>query len=209
MGVRLSIFEAVQELAAAHARVDQILARGQRLIDQRTTYRRNVAGEVQLNRYRDLTFRNFRNDALRKYRSYFDLAGLYTYLAAKVYDFETSLPTSNASSGAKFLTDIVRERGLGEFIGGVPQPTTTGLSKPLAAMEQSYSVLKTQLGLNNPQNESNRFSLRDELFRLGPGDDGLWADTLARFRVADLNTHTEFSRPTLAIPSRTSRSTSR
>ncbi len=210
VAVRLSVFEAVQELVAAQARVDQILAQGQRILDARTTYRRGVAGEVQLNRYRDLTFRNFRNDALRKYRSYFDLAGLYTFLAAKVYDFETSLPSTNASSGASFLASIVRERGLGEFIVGVPQPTTTGLSQPLAAMAQSYNVLKTQLGLNNPQEESNRFSLRRELFRIAPDDDSSWADTLANYLVDDVNVHPEFRRycrpfaagtqPALVIP---------
>ena len=53
-------------------------------------------------RYKDMTFRIFRNDALQKYRAQFDMAATYVYLAAKAYDYETSMLDSSSTDLVKF-----------------------------------------------------------------------------------------------------------
>ena len=113
-----------------------------------------------------MAFRIFRNDALQKYRAQFDLAARYAYLAATAYDYETNLLGSDNASGREFLTQIVRERNLGQIIDGEPVPGSRGLAGPMGQMAQNFDVLKSQLGFNNPQIETNRFSLRREAFRL-------------------------------------------
>ena len=50
---------------------------------------------------------------------------------------------------------------------GVPVPGTPGLADSLGRLLQNYDVLEGQLGFNNPQIETNRFSLRRELERMG------------------------------------------
>jgi len=68
------------------------------------------------------------------------------------------------------MTDIVKARALGMIQNN--QPVTgsgtgdPGLADPLARMSRNWNlVLKGQLGFNNPENETGRFSLRTELFR--------------------------------------------
>jgi hypothetical protein len=57
-------------------------------------------------------------------------------------------------------------------------------------------VIKGQLGFNNPQTESGRFSLRSELFRIQAGSAGskVWRDTLTQNVVPNLLTLPEFQR---------------
>jgi hypothetical protein len=57
-------------------------------------------------------------------------------------------------------------------------------------------VLKGQLGFNNPQTETGRFSLRSELFRIRPGSAGskVWRDTLSQNVVSNLLVLPEFER---------------
>ncbi len=59
----------------------------------------------------------FRDDALRRFQTAFDLAARHTYLAAKAYDYETGLLYSDrtGSAGSKFLEDVVRARAPGRF----------------------------------------------------------------------------------------------
>ena len=59
----------------------------------------------------------------------------------------------------RFLTQIVKERSLGQIIDGEPVPGSRGLAGPLGQMAANFDVLKGQLGFNNPQIETNRFSL--------------------------------------------------
>src|SRR5262249_20616028 len=143
-----------------------------------------------------------RNDALQKYRAQFDLAARYAYLDATAYDYETNLLGSASGAGRKFLTDIVRQRALGQVIDGTPVPGSHGLADPIARMGQNFDVLKGQLGFNNPQTETNRFSLRKEMFRQldtdpnsinDPSDDS-WRANLAQYRVANLWDVPEFKR---------------
>ncbi len=171
------------------------LANGQRTISEMIQFRKNSAADIQSYRYRDMAFRIFRNDALQKYRAQFDLAARYAYLAATAYDYETNLLGSNNAAGREFLTQIVRERALGQIIDGVPVPGSRGLAGPMGQMAQNFDVLKSQLGFNNPQIETNRFSLRREAFRLLEDSDEEWEDKLENeFRVDDLWQIPEFRR---------------
>jgi hypothetical protein len=90
-------------------------------------------------------------------------------------------------AGQAFLTDIVRQRTIGMIEGGLPL-TGTGLADPMKRMWQNFQVLKPQLGFNNPQVETNRFSLRRELFRIktDEGSNDTWRQVLDAHRVDDL-----------------------
>jgi hypothetical protein len=163
-------------------------------MEERIAFRKNGAAETQASRYQDMTFRIFRNDAIQKYRAQFDLAAQYVFLAATAYDFETQLLGGNSGSGREFLTDIIRQRSLGQVEGGVPIAGRHGLADPLARLNQNFGVLKGQLGFNNPQTETGRFSLRNELFRLRDSSDVEWRGELKQHLVADLWAVPEFRR---------------
>ncbi len=194
MAFRLDLLQKQLELESASGRVQQAIAEGQRVLEKRAAFRRRVAGAAQVARYQDMTFRNFRNDALQKYRASFDLAARYVYLAAKTYDYETNLVGGDSASGERFFNNIIRERAIGQFIDGVPIHGVEGLSDPLARMEQNFDVLKGQLGFNNPQVETGRFSLRRELFRIREDSEENWRHTLDNHRVDDLWEIPEFRR---------------
>ncbi len=194
VGLRLDLFNLQQSLLDAAGNYQKTLAEGQELMEERKRFRQRVAGAVQQNRYQDLTFRLFRNEALQKYRASFDLAARYVYMAATTYDYETCQLGSKAAAGRRFLTDIVRERALGQYLDDEPVPGVNGLSDPLGRLNQNFQVLKTQLGINNPQIESNRFSLRRECFRIREDSDDEWRTLLQKFRVADLWQVPEFRR---------------
>ncbi|HNT89075.1 MAG TPA: hypothetical protein PKL84_14515, partial [Candidatus Hydrogenedentes bacterium] len=68
---------------------------------------------------------------------------------------------------------------------------------PMARMMQNWEeVIKGQLGFNNPQTETNRFSLRREHYRILPGTAGneLWREELSRSVVPNLLALPEFQR---------------
>lgn len=114
--------------------------------------------------------------------------------ATLIHNYETNLLGWDYASGRDFLTDIVRQRSLGEVMDGVPVVGQVGLADPLARLSQNYQVYKGQLGFNNPQGETNRFSLRSELFRLRDGSDEAWRMELERYRVDNLWEIPEFRR---------------
>jgi hypothetical protein len=169
------------------------LARGERILEDRMRFRKQTAAQIQDYRYKDMSFRIFRNDALQKYRAQFDMAARYVYLAAKAYDYETTLLDYNSMAGQAFLTDIVRQRTIGMIEGGQPL-TGSGLADPMKRMWQNFQVIKPQLGFNDPQEETNRFSLRRELFRImmDEGSNDTWRHVLDAHRVEDLWTDEEY-----------------
>jgi hypothetical protein len=78
--------------------------------------------------------------------------------------------------------------------GGTGDP---GLADPLARMTANWNlVLKSQLGFNNPQTETGRFSLRNELFRVltGPSGSARWRETLSAHVVPNILALPEFQR---------------
>ncbi len=191
---RLELYTQAEVVQQSLGSYQTTLARGQRLLEERVAFRIAAAADTQQYRYRDMTFRIFRNDALQKYRAQFELAARYIYLAATAYDYETNLLGGDHGSGSKFLADIVRQRSLGQVIDGVPVAGTPGLADVLARMTQNFEVYRGQLGFNNPQIETNRFSLRRELFRLGDDSDAAWQKRLSSARVDDLWQVPEFRR---------------
>jgi hypothetical protein len=201
---RAELFEQVQALSQSQERVKKLLAEGERLIFERGQVRSRAAQRIQSQRYADLSFRIFRNDALRRYQTAFGLAARYTYLAAKAYDYETGLLSSDTTRtpGSKFLEDVVRARLPGRFYVwlGTPMAGGTsgepGLADILARMKGDWDVVKGRYGFNNPDTETSRFSLRTELLRISPSSssDATWAQALENCKVANLHDLPEFIR---------------
>jgi hypothetical protein len=179
--------------------VKNILSRSLRVLEDRELFRQRAAAVVQGYRVRDITFRLFRNEALEQYRSLFDLAGRYTYLAAKSYDYETGLLGS--TQGQEVFRKIVSSRALGDLTDGTPQLTASvlgdgGLASPLGRLNADYSVAEGRLGINNPDLNGTVFSLRTELFRLLndgriTSDDEAWQQTLEQHITANLLTDSD------------------
>ncbi|MEM0897216.1 MAG: malectin domain-containing carbohydrate-binding protein [Verrucomicrobiota bacterium] len=191
---RLELFNLEQALRAAVAEYKSTLAEGQRVLHERIIARRRLAGPVQQLRYQDIAFRNFRNEALQRYKAAFDVASRYVFIAAKVYDYETTLLNSSSQSGQAFLTNIVKQRSVGLFEDDIAVHGVDGLSDPMARMRANFRVLKGQLGFNNPQIETGQFSLRHELFRMKDSSEEAWQKLLATHVVDDLWELPEFRR---------------
>lgn len=175
------------------------LAEGLRLIEERRVFRARAAAQTSRARYEDMTFRIFRNDAIQKYRASFDLAAKYVYLAANAYDFEVNFGAQDPRSAGRFLTDIVRQRSLGQMVDGSPAVGQPGLADSLARLEANWGVLKTQLGVVQPQIADTRFSVREELLRIsGNTSDETanqsWRRALTQARIPDLWALPEFKR---------------
>ena len=173
-------------------------AEGFRLLREREAFNKVLAAKVQKNRYQDMIVRLSRNEAMSKYQSAFSHAARYTWLAARAYDYETSLePGSPAAPGA-LLDQIVKERQLGLWSDGQPRAGQGGLAEILSHLSGNFQVLRGQLGINNPQSETGKISLRSELFRIGaPGivaSDNRWKNALNDRRVDNLNAIPEFVR---------------
>jgi len=194
---RLEMHTTVEAIVGATGEYQAALAKGLRLLEDRTRFRTNTASKVQDYRYKDMGFRIFRNDALQKYRAQFDLAARYVYLTAKAYDYETNLLSQDRQAGQFFMTNIVRARSLGIVLDGVPQTAgglgDSGLADVMARMNLNWNLsLKGQLGFNNPQTETNRFSLRYGFFRSATDD--MWREVLRRHRVDNILDYPEFKR---------------
>lgn len=200
--LRVQVFSEQEALRELSEEYRALLQKGARLMDAREAYNKRVAELVQRNRYQDMSFRVARNAALQRYQEAFDLAARYTYLAAKAYDYETNLHPNDAGSAQSVINKIMSQRGLGYVDDGVPQFGKGGLAEQLATLKANFDVLEGQLGLNNPQNETGRFSLRQELFRITPTDeenpnsasDVAWRDALEAAKVDNLWDLPEFNR---------------
>jgi alpha-tubulin suppressor-like RCC1 family protein len=192
----LELFTLAQAIQQTMGSFNAALAQGDRLLSERETFRKFMAGDVQEYRYQDWAFRTFRNDAVQKYRATFDLAARYAYLAATAYDYETNMLESDYAAGQYFLSEIVRRRSPGELTDGLPVAGSGGLSDPMARLSENFKVYESQLGMNNPQIETNRFSLKKELFRIrsGPASESIWKTELQQARITDLSTFPPFNR---------------
>jgi hypothetical protein len=194
--LRAEIYQRAETIGQLNDKYLATLAEGQRLQQSLISFRKGGAAAIQEFRYKDLAFRIFRNDALQKYRAAFDTAARYTFLAASAYDYETNLLGSNAQAGQNFLSGIIRERSIGQILDGSPVPGSRGLADPMARMKLNFEVLKGQMGFNNPQVETNRFSIRKELLRIPdtPEGDLAWREILRDSLVSNLFEIPEFQR---------------
>jgi hypothetical protein len=182
------------DLQTAKQNISNLSTLGQRLLTERETFRQRAAAIITGYRTKDLTFRTFRNEALEQYRTLFDLASRYTYLAAKSYDYETGLLGTPA--GNAVINRIVASRSLGDLTGGVPQATVStlgdaGLAGTMAQMNADFSVAEGRLGINNADQYGTLFSLRHELYRIldDPAqvdDDNAWQQALQQNIVPNL-----------------------
>ena len=174
--------------------VKNVIARGNRILAEREVFRQRAAAVIQGYRTKDLTFRTFRNEALEQFRSLYDLASRYTYMAAKAYDYETGLLGS--PQGQTVFSKIVASRSLGDLTDGVPKSTAStlgdaGLAGTMAQLDADFSVAEGRLGINNPDYYGTVFSLRQELFRIQDdaeitSDDDTWKQTLEQHTVSNL-----------------------
>ncbi len=164
------------------------LAEGFRLLREREAFNKILAASVQKNRYQDMLFRISRNEAMSKYQSAFNHAARYAWLAAKAYDYETSLDPGHPAAASSILDQIVKERQLGLWTDGEPQVGKGGLAEILATLNANFNVLESQLGINSFQIANEDISLRRELFRIGQGSasDARWTNALKARMVDDL-----------------------
>lgn len=200
---RIAVFRELQALEDLSNQYRSLLDEGARLIDERAAFNKRVAAATQLRRYQDMTFRISRNHEIQNYRSSYDLAAQYAFLAARAYDYETNFAEGDPGSARSYYDAIVKARSIGTVADGQPQ-IGTGLANILATMYLNYKSQEGQLGLNNVQQETSDVSLRTELFRIlpkgseqptdssvlvpnpGVDSDELWRRTLTQAKVDDL-----------------------
>ncbi len=196
--LRIAIFKEMQALRELSDRYRTLLDEGGRLVDERAAFNKRVAAQTQRNRYQDMTFRVSRNHALQTYRSSFDLASRYSFLAASAYDYETNYAISDPASAADAYGEIIRARSL------------DALNKAMMRLKQNYDSQRGQLGFNNLQRETGEISMRREFMRIlpseevqpdepanefpSPGEDSdtVWKQALQKARVPDLWQLSEF-----------------
>ena len=192
LGQVYRISDLMARMRVADQQVKNHLAAGLAVITERESFRQRAAAVVSGYRTNDLTFRTFRNEALEQYRSLYDLASRYTYLAAKSYDYETGL--LGTPQGQAVISRVVAARSLGDLTGDLPQATAStlgdaGLAGTIAQMNADFSVVKGRLGINNPDQYGTLFSLRSERYRLGSSttaDNDAWQQTLEQSIKANL-----------------------
>jgi hypothetical protein len=192
--LRLEAYNQTELVRQSLGRYQAALAAGERLLTERTVFRQRTAGATQQNRYKDMAFRIFRNEAIQKFRAQFDLTARYVFLCASVYDYELNFLGTDNRSGRDFFTDIIRQRSLGQMIDGEPVPGRPGLADPLGRLRQNFDALAPRFGLNTPQLDTARLSLRKELFRIKDDSDEQWRNVLRQAVVPDLWQIPEFRR---------------
>ena len=194
MAAHFEVAQLATDYQRTNEQVRNVLAEGASILTDRETFRMRAAAKVTGYRTNDLTFRTFRNEALEQYRTLYDLAGRYTYLAAKSYDYETGLLGTTA--GQQVISNIVASRALGDLSGDQPQASVStlgdaGLAGTLAQLNADFSVAEGRLGINNPDPYGTLFSLRGELFRIQDdptktSDDDAWKQAVQQHIVTDL-----------------------
>lgn len=181
---RNAIGEALHQLEAARHEYVTAQAEGFRLMREREAFNKILASKVQKNRYQDMIMRISRNEAMTKYQSAFNNAARYAWLAARAYDYETSLDQGHPAAAGTMMDRIVKERQLGLWVDGEPRIGNGGLAEILAQLSDNFKVLKGQLGISNPQRATETISMRQELFRIMDHDPEVYDafDTPAHLR---------------------------
>ena len=194
----------LQELDDAQRRYQSVIADGNRIQQEREVFRQRSAAVIQGYRTRDAAFRIFRNEKLDRYKSLFDLAAQYAFMAAQAYDYETGL--LGGQQGKDFISRIIQSRSLGVVQNGQPQfggsdTGDPGLSSAMAEMNGDWLVLKGRLGFNNPDGYGTTVSLRGENYRILPTSDGdsSWQDILNQGRMDNVLDDTDVRRYCLQI----------
>ncbi|BCX48261.1 conserved hypothetical protein [Haloferula helveola] len=184
----LAVIDALESMRAASDRVRTTIGDAEAILEERVVFNQRVASTTTQLRYEDYTFRTFHHDALRKYRSSFDLAARYAYLAGKAYQYELNLGDFHAANASPLLAEMLRTRTLGQWDGGEPVLGQGGLAECLALLDGNFQALKGQMGLNQSSTEITEFSLRRELARVGMSSrvNGDWQTKLETWRVPDL-----------------------
>ena len=184
----MTINARLQELDDAKRKYRTLVAEGDRIQAEREIFRQRTAAIIQGYRTRDAAFRIFRNEKLERYKSLFDLAAQYSFMAAKAYDYETGL--LGTDRGREFINRIVNARALGVVKNGQPQFAGSnngdpGLSSVLAEMAGDWSVVRSRLGFNNPDAYGTTASLRYENFRIITNE-VRWKEVMNLARKANL-----------------------
>ena len=158
-------------LNGAQGNYATLVAQGNRLQQERITFRQHTAAQVQGYTVADAAFLVFQNEDLERYTTLFNLAAEYAYMAANAYDYETGLLGTPA--GQAFVNQIISSCALGVIQNGEPQMSGTdtgdpGLANALAEMNADWLVVKDRLGFNNPDGYGTTVSLRSENYRILP-----------------------------------------
>lgn len=189
-----TINQARMALQGDQAAYQTLVARGNRLQQERLTFRQQTAAQVQGDTVANAAFLVFQNEDLQRYNTLFNLAAEYAYMAANAFDYETGLLGTPA--GQSYLNQIISSCALG-IVDSRGQPqisgSTTGdpgLANALAEMKGDFDVLKGRLGFNNPDGYGTIVSLRSENYRINPDStgDNNWKQVLQQGLMADLRT---------------------
>ncbi|MEN9675703.1 MAG: hypothetical protein RIS76_1599, partial [Verrucomicrobiota bacterium] len=182
---------ALQKLDAAQRHVATLAAQGQRIMSERTLARQQTSAILSSATTREVALRMFRNEKLERYKTLFDLAAQYAYLAAQAYDYETG--QLGTPAGQSYLATILNSRALGVVQNGEPQYAGSstgdpGISSALAQMKADFDVQKSRLGFNNPYALATDASLRMGNLRILPNTNGTaaWQDYLNRNRMDNI-----------------------
>jgi hypothetical protein len=148
----VSINQDLVALNGAQANLQALVAQGNRIQQERETFRQHTAAQVQGYTVADSAFLVFQNEDLERYNTLFNLAAEYAYMAANAYDYETGL--LNTPAGQAHLNQIISSSALGVVQNGVPQISGTdtgdpGLANALAEMYADWQALQGRLGFNN------------------------------------------------------------
>ncbi|MFH1497020.1 MAG: hypothetical protein ABII82_04260, partial [Verrucomicrobiota bacterium] len=191
---RYELARRLGELQKANEEVSRLVAQANRILADREIFRQRAAAVIQGYRTRDMTYRTFRNEELSQYQALYDLAAQYTYLTLQSYDYETGL--LGRPAGQTLINGIVSTRSLGDFKNGAPVATTgstgdSGLAGLLARLQADWSVVKSRLGINNPDTYGTLFSMRQELFRVRTDqattdDDKAWRQVLEQHIMSNV-----------------------
>ena len=193
-GDAFTINQAQMALQGDLATYQSLVSKGNRLQQERLTFRQQTAAQVQGDTVANAAFLVFQNEDLERYNTLFNLAAEYAYMAANAFDYETGL--LGTPTGQSYLNQIISSCALGVVDAkGQPQisGSTTGdpgLANALAEMKGDFDVLKGRLGFNNPDGYGTIASLRTENYRINADStgDNNWKQVLQQGLMADLRT---------------------